>query len=75
MPKSFTFPTLIDEVKTLSVSCLIRWGYLKPGSHSSGVVTWSRAGNETGSISIAVNTITAKPYTELDYSHQDTPIR
>jgi hypothetical protein len=75
MPKPYTLPTLVDEVKTLSITSLAGWGYLKPGSFKSGIVTWSRGERKTGIISIAVNTTTPTPYLELDYSYQGKAIR
>lgn len=56
MPKQFTFPTLYDEVKTINLADLKRWGYLKPNQIHSGTLTWSRDGMQTGSISFYVNT-------------------
>jgi hypothetical protein len=74
MPKPPTFPTLYDELKTVSISFLTKYGYLKPNQWRSGIITWSRNGNETGSISISVNTETESPYLELDYKHNEAPI-
>jgi hypothetical protein len=74
MPKSHTFPTLYDELKTVSISLLTKYGYLKPKQSQSGIITWSRGGNKTGSISIRVNTQFEKPYLELDYTYNEVPI-
>ena len=74
MPKPPTFPTLFDEVKTVSTSFLSKHGYLKKNQWQSGTITWSRNGNKTGSISIRVNTLLENPYLELDYKSNDTPI-
>lgn len=74
MPKPHTFPTLFDEVKTVSISFLGKHGYLKPNQWQSGTITWSRNGCKTGSISIRINTLTERPYLELDYKSNDTPI-
>lgn len=74
MPKPYAFPTLFDEVKTVSVSFLKKNGYLKPNQWQSGTITWSRNGSKTGSISIRINTNTESPYLELDYKSNDTPI-
>jgi hypothetical protein len=75
MPKPYTFPTLFDEVKQVSISDLNRWGYLKPNTHRSGVLTWSRNGQKTASIGIAVNTYSESPYLELDYSYGEQPVK
>lgn len=74
MPKPHTFPTLYDEVKTISISFLTKQGYLKPNQWQSGTITWSRNGNKTGSISIEVNTQAESSYLELDYKCNETPI-
>lgn len=74
MPKPHTFPTLYDEVKTVSISFLTKQGYLKPNQWQSGTITWSRNGNKTGSISIQVNTQHENPYLELDYKRNEAPI-
>lgn len=75
MPKPYTFPTLYDDLKTVSVSFLARHGYLKPNQQQRGVLTWSRNGNTTGSISIFVNTQSESPYLELDYKCNEVPIK
>jgi hypothetical protein len=74
MPKPHTFPTLYDNLKTLSISFLTKHGYLKPNQWQSGIVTWSRNGNRTGSISIRVSTAPETPYLELDYKCNEAPI-
>lgn len=74
MPKPHTFPTLYDDLKTVSISFLTKYGYLKPNQWQSGTITWSRNGNKTGSISIRVNTEPESPYLELDYKCNEAPI-
>lgn len=74
MPKPHTYPTLFDDLKTISISFLTMHGYLKPNQWRSGTVTWSRNGNKTGSISIGVYTQTENSYLELDYKCSETPI-
>lgn len=74
MPKPLTFPTLYDDLKTVSISFLSKHGYLKPNQWKSGTITWSRNGNKTGSISIRVNTQLDSPYLELDYKYNEAPI-
>lgn len=56
MPKPATYPTLYDDVKTVSVTFLKRHGYLEPNQINERVITWSRHGIKTGSISIKVDT-------------------
>lgn len=74
MPKPSTFPTLYDDLKTVSISFLSKHGYLKPDQWQSGTITWSRGGNKTGSITIWTNTYKESPYLELDYKSNGTPI-
>ena len=71
MPKYPTFPTLYDEVKQIDIADLKKWGYLKPEQTKSGVLTWSKGGQETGSIFLTVNTQSKQPYVELDYQYNN----
>lgn len=73
MPKPHTFPTLYNEALQISISKLKEWEYLNPEQIKSGTITWSRNGNQTGSISIKVNTRSEQPYIELDYKYRDEP--
>jgi len=73
MPKPYTFPTLYNEALQISISKLKEWEYLNPEQIKSGTLTWSRNGNQTGSISIQVNTHSEQPYIELDYKYRDEP--
>lgn len=73
MPRHSSLPTLYDECKTIDLSFLKKWGYLKPGQWKSGGITWSRAGNKTGSISFSVDMLTHNHYLELDYRSNEIP--
>lgn len=73
MPRPHTFPTLYNEALQISISKLKEWEYLNPEQIKSGTITWSRNGNQTGSISIKVNTHSEQPYIELDYKYRDEP--
>ena len=75
MPKPHTFPTLYDEVKTVSISFLSKHGYLKANQWKAGSIHWSRNGENLGSISIRVNTQNESPYLELDYNCNQQPIK
>jgi len=74
MQKLPAFPTLYNECKIISISDLKRWGYLIPNQWKRGTITWSRNGNKTGSISIAINTLAENPYMVLDYTCNKVPI-
>ena len=62
MPKTYTFKTLHDEALQLDASKLKNWGYLNLKQIKSGTLNWSKNGNNTGSISIKVNTLTNQPF-------------
>jgi hypothetical protein len=74
MAKFPTFPTLYDGLKTVSISFLAKYGYLKPNHRQSGTISWSRNGSKTGSISIMVDTQAESPYLELNYKCDEAPI-
>lgn len=75
MPKPNTFPSLYDESKTLTITNLKAWGYLKPGQLLSGTVSWSRNEEKYASIGIAVNTFAERPYLQLDYKCNGKPVK
>ncbi len=75
MPKHPTFPILIDELKNISISFLKKHGYLKLNQWQSGAISWTRNGNEIGSITIGVNTEPESLYLLLDYKCNETPIK
>lgn len=61
-------PTLIDELRSFTVSDLKKLGYLKKGTCSSGTVNWKNRFNEvTSSMSITVNYTEHEKYLELNY--------
>jgi hypothetical protein len=74
MAKFPTFPTLYDDLKTVSISFLAKHGYLKPNQLQSGILKWSNNGNKTGSISIWISTKPESTYLELDYKCNEAPI-
>ena len=73
MPKPYTFPLLLDEVKTLSISKLKEWQYLEPESYKYGTVTWSRAGEQAGKIKI-YSSISDEPFIRLKYKANNEPV-
>jgi len=74
MPRNCTFPTLYDEALTISISKFKEWGYLNPGQHVRHTLTWRNMGIKTGQTSLIINTLTKKPYIELEYKYMDKPI-
>ena len=75
MPRVHSFPTLFDECKTVSISELKKWGYLKPNQFLTGVLTWRRGGEKTGSISIGVRTWSEQPSIEFNYTSNGKPVK
>jgi hypothetical protein len=75
MPRHYTFPDLLDECKTLSISKFREWGYLEPGTFKSGVVHWSRNEQRYASIGVLIDTFADRPYLELDYKCNGEPIK
>lgn len=73
MAKFPTFPTLYDEVIQITITKLKEWQYLIPEQIKSGTITWSRNGENTASISIAINTFGEQPFIELDYKYNGEP--
>ncbi len=71
MPRHSTWPTLFDECKTINIRFLKKNGYLKDGIFRGGQMTWSRNGEQTGSISFTINTLSNSSYMELDYKYRD----
>jgi len=75
MPKPYTFPSLYDECKTLTISKLKEWGYMEPETIRTGTVHWSRGNERYASISIQVNMFATHPYLELNYKCDEMPIK
>lgn len=75
MPKHHTFPILYDEVKTVSISFLKKYGYLKSNQLKNGIVNWSSNGEKTSSISIRVCTHSELQFIEFDYKCKQQPIK
>lgn len=74
MPKYSTFPTLYDNVLTISTSFLKTHKYLESEAIKRGTLTWSRNGREIANISIQVNNQSTPHYLELDYQYNKIPI-
>lgn len=71
MPKLLTFNPLFDNAHQINTINLRNWGYLEFNQIKSGVITWSRNGHKTGSISITVTTVVKQPYFEFDYNYNN----
>ena len=75
MPRPHTFPTLYENLKTITISFLSKQEYLKPNHCQIGGIAWyNRDGHKTGSASILVNTQSENSYLELSYKYNETPI-
>lgn len=71
MPRPTSFPTLYDECKTINITNLKKWGYLKPNQLASGELSWKRNGVNTGNIGISSNTYGFDPFIELNYTYNN----
>ena len=74
MGRHSNIPTLYDFCKTLSISDLKRWKYLKPNQIRSGTITFNSFYSGTSQVSIQVCTDLENPYTELNYTVNGTVI-
>jgi hypothetical protein len=74
MPKIPTYPTILDEVKKVTITKLKECQYLKPNCIKSGTLTWSQNGRKTGSISIYSDLTAEQPFIKLSYNSNDEPI-
>lgn len=73
MPRYSNLPTLFDNALQINISKLKEWGYLMPNIQKAGTLTWSRRGEQTGSISITVSTFEGNEYLKLKYNFRDEP--
>lgn len=67
-------PVIYDSLKMVTISFLKSRNYLEPDSFKGGNIQWSRNGQPDGNIDIKVNTVEERPYLELDYKANGTPI-
>lgn len=71
MAKFPTFPTCLDEVKSITIGWLRQMGHFKPYATQGGL-RWSRFGQPAGSISVMVDT--ENRFVELSYTSSGKPI-
>ena len=67
MGRHSTCPYILDELKTVSITDLKRWGYLQPG-YRSGSLSWSFRGTPTGTAGITGCILPGNNYIELAYT-------
>lgn len=67
MSRHSNFPTLYEDCRTVNISNLKKWGYLKADQLKNGSIFWTSNGQRTSTIGITVNMFAASPYIELDY--------
>lgn len=72
MPRYATYPTTIEDVKTISLTKLKQWNYLTNGT-KSGVISWSRNGVVHSTINILIVFNEFEKYIVLDYKCNGTP--
>lgn len=68
MPRISAYPTLINDLKSISIGELSKWGYTRVGFWKSGTITWSRNGEKTGSIGIATDVEETRAVLNLSYT-------
>lgn len=66
MSRNSSFPTIIDQVDTIDISFLKKYGYLSPNQKKSGIITWKKY-NYENRISIEINTIQYPYILKLSY--------
>lgn len=71
MAKFPTYPILYDEVLTIDISNLKKWGYLKIENQKKSSISWSRNGDEIASISVEVNMHSNLEYIKLNYTFKE----
>lgn len=74
MPKPAKYPVLLDDCKIINISFLKKQNYLIEGCKRSGILSWSRYGQPTGSINILCNLTEFRKYIELSYLCNGTKI-
>lgn len=74
MGRYSNIPTLYDFCKTLSISDLKRWKYLKPNKFISSTITFKNYYAEDFKVSMQVCTDLENPFTELKYTINGTEI-
>jgi len=76
MPRYSNIPTLIDELRSFTLSDLKKLGYLKKDTFVSGTMNWINRYDEiTSSISLAVNNSEYNNYLELSYTCNDEVLK
>lgn len=70
MAKTPTFPFILDDCYTVSISNLNRWGCLVDGQIKSGSVHWERGGNRVAGVnySTVIGLTPGQAYIEFDYT-------
>ena len=68
MAKNYTFPTLFDEIKSISITDLKRFKYLKKNFSTNGNVYWKNKGVNTSSISINTSLVKDNNFVQFIYN-------
>lgn len=71
MGRDSTGAWTVSEAKRIELSFLLKNGYLKKQTITSGTLSWNWNGEASGSISIRVDTIASNPFMELTYVMTD----
>lgn len=74
MPKTPTFPTIIDSVRTVPISFLEKEGYLDRIGTKKGMLYWTAGVQTTGSVQLMVRRFEASAVMTLQYRLNGEPI-
>lgn len=74
MPKSPSFPTVIEDLLCLSMSFLKKHNYIISDQYQSGTMKWSRNGGKRASIKISVQIYEDRGVLTLDYLYKKEPV-
>lgn len=74
MAKTPTFPTIIDSIRTVTVSFLKKEGYLDCIGIQSGMLYWTVRGQANGSVQLSVERFEASAVLTLDYRSNGKPV-
>jgi len=68
VPRYCTYPTILDEVKQISLTKLSEFGFMEPDSIKSGHLIWRGSGQEIGKINVSVD-LRISPIIYLNYTY------
>lgn len=67
-----TYPTTVDDLRTLSIALLKKYGYLRTNTIQSGTVIWTSSNGVKNTIGVQSSIIDEVGTITLDYTYQET---